>query len=473
MADSDRIQLILDLGASGLNAAEVRRELEKLNAAAKDVGATYEVLAVSGQGYELGEERLTIAHKRQTEAMEAAAAEAKRLAAEEQRLADEGIDKVTRAAIEATQAQKAMNIVLDTTHGGIGTVTGSTKNFGSALLQTSYAVQDFTSQIGTRGLAGGLAAVQNNIPGILAGLGTSGGIAAVASLAAVSVGLLYENWGKLREALGADDIGKRIEDMKALAKATEDVNAANEKIAKSVKGKDQTDAGAAFRKALEAYGGGEKLLNESSADKRPVIADAIAKALQGSESDIGFLKGGSQGLARELNRPALQKEAAERDAEYERRAKEREKAQKEQEQADKAAEAAKQKADDAAAKVKDKLLDGLDKVIATGDKALAPDERGDRRRADIQQRAGFGLDFKDFAKAQGYNPLKGDVADAARSIQDDVNGGVSEDEALQNALQKLLSTVQKNIEVSNKRAMTARQFQAGVDNLPVLLDEGN
>lgn len=359
----------------------------------------------------------------------------------------------------------------------MGAVGGSTRNLGSTVLQTSYAIQDFTSQLGTRGLGGALSAVQNNIPGILTGLGATGGLAGAASAAAIAVGLLYENWDKVIGLFQDTTLADQVKKMKELAEATEAVNAANEKIAKSVKGTDQTDRASAFRKALADYGGGEKLLNEVAppgAHDRATFADAIAKALQGSEGDIGFLKGASQGLTRELNRPALQKEAAERDAAIEREAKEREKAQKEQDRADKEAEAAKEKADKEADRAKDKVLGGLDKIIAGTDEFLSKDDpRGDARRAGIRQRSEFGRDFRDFANNQGYSPLKGDIADAARSIQADVKGGATEEQALQNALDKLIATVSRGIEINNRRAMAARQFQANVDNMPVLLDEGN
>lgn len=118
-----------------------------------------------------------------------------------------------------------------------------------------------------------------------------------------------------------------------------------------------------------------------------------------------------------------------------------------------------------------KRLNGiLDKAIASNDKFLGKDDRaGDARRADIQERAGYGIDFKNFAKNQGFSPLKSDLADAARSIQADVKDGMSEDQALQNAMNKLIDTVSKGIEINNRRVAMARRFQTQVDNLPVQL----
>jgi hypothetical protein len=67
---------------------------------------------------------------------------------------------------------------------------GSGRNAGQGLLGASYAVQDFTSQLGTRGLVGALGAVQNNIPSILSSLGVGAGLTGVISIAAVALGAL-------------------------------------------------------------------------------------------------------------------------------------------------------------------------------------------------------------------------------------------------------------------------------------------
>jgi len=56
--------------------------------------------------------------------------------------------------------------------------TNKQKGLGQSALQASYTIQDFTSQLGTRGLAGALGAVQNNIPGILASMGAGAGLSA-------------------------------------------------------------------------------------------------------------------------------------------------------------------------------------------------------------------------------------------------------------------------------------------------------
>src|SRR5690348_11468088 len=79
----------------------------------------------------------------------------------------------------------------------MGQVSDKVNNVANRMVQTSYVVQDFTSQLGTRGLSGALMAVQNNIPGLLASFGTTGGLAGVLSVVAVSAGVVYENWDKI------------------------------------------------------------------------------------------------------------------------------------------------------------------------------------------------------------------------------------------------------------------------------------
>lgn len=125
----------------------------------------------------------------------------------EARKATRAEDEAVRAAIEHTQAQRALNQVLEESvtatksvvisAGGLGQTMHPSGEFGRGILQGSYAIQDFTSQLGTRGLAGALGAIQNNIPGILAGLGAGAGLAGALSVLSVGAGLLYEHWDKL------------------------------------------------------------------------------------------------------------------------------------------------------------------------------------------------------------------------------------------------------------------------------------
>lgn len=110
----------------------------------------------------------------------------------------------------------------------------SSRNFGSTILYASYAVQDFTSQIGTRGMLGGLAAIQNNIPQILVGLGVGTGFAGVVSLAAVAVGTLASNLGGVSES--AKKVVKDLEDVKAKADKLRETTTADQDDTKSLVG---------------------------------------------------------------------------------------------------------------------------------------------------------------------------------------------------------------------------------------------
>ena len=112
-------------------------------------------------------------------------------------------DEAVRRAVELTQAQKAMGVILEEVSQRQQVVVRDVRetatapiDFGRTILNTSFAVQDFTSQLGTRGLAGALGAVQNNIPMILTGLGMGAGLSGVVSIASVGVGVLANSLSK-------------------------------------------------------------------------------------------------------------------------------------------------------------------------------------------------------------------------------------------------------------------------------------
>ena len=122
-------------------------------------------------------------------------------------------DAAVRAAVEQTQAQRALSQALDETAvktqqlsvsaAGLGETAAPTGTLGRGLLQGSYAVQDFTSVLsGGQGLGRALASVQNNIPMLLSGLGAGAGLAGAVSVLTVGVGLCIDNWGKLSAAFG-------------------------------------------------------------------------------------------------------------------------------------------------------------------------------------------------------------------------------------------------------------------------------
>lgn len=123
--------------------------------------------------------------------------------------ADASVDAMVESQIELNRSMAiAKQITQDAKQEQLGlktTTTDTTKansEMARGLLQTSYAVQDFTSQLGTRGLAGALGAVQNNIPGILTSLGAGAGLAGTISLVSVGLGIVIP---QLMEYAGATD----------------------------------------------------------------------------------------------------------------------------------------------------------------------------------------------------------------------------------------------------------------------------
>ena len=156
----------------------------------------------------------------------------------------------------------------------------STANLGQSALAASYAVQDFTSQLGTRGLAGALGAIQNNIPSIIMGLGAGGGLTAVVSLLAVGVGLLASNWESVERLWGSGKTEEEIKRLKDLKKATEEVAEATKKMLEALN-PEQKEGQNAAQKAVKTFGG-KAVLEEIS---KALIAD---KGSFGAEADKQF-----------------------------------------------------------------------------------------------------------------------------------------------------------------------------------------
>lgn len=144
------------------------------------------------------------------------------------------------------------------------------RDFGSVMLQSSYAVQDFTSQLGTRGLAGALGAIQNNIPGILFGLGVGPGIAGVVSVAAVAVGALVPQLQSMYEAMTSN---VPIIAADKLKQFTEDAK----------KAKEQWDKLVATPTKVEAAAG--KAIGETIAELGP---EALAEGFTGAMGKTGM-----------------------------------------------------------------------------------------------------------------------------------------------------------------------------------------
>jgi hypothetical protein len=110
----------------------------------------------------------------------------------------------------------------------MATRLGTSGDFGRALLQGSYAVQDFTSQLGTRGLAGAIGAIQNNIPLLLTNLGLSGGLAGVISIVSIGLAALIPQFQK---AFG----GETQEEIEKTKKKLEEFDVQVKKLDESLK----------------------------------------------------------------------------------------------------------------------------------------------------------------------------------------------------------------------------------------------
>lgn len=127
-------------------------------------------------------------------------------------------------------------------------------DFGRGIQSISFAVQDFTSVLGSQGLGRALGSIQNNIPQILTGLGAGAGLAGVVSLAAIAVGQLVDNWGSI-EKLWKDS--KAAEETKRLEELATAADKAREAIEKQLKtpSKEQLAPGERINAAIKEFGG--------------------------------------------------------------------------------------------------------------------------------------------------------------------------------------------------------------------------
>lgn len=188
------------------------------------------------------------------------------------------LNQFTASAREGTQSLQAMAVVADqnvvpalkNVDRAADQAAVMHRNFGSTLLATSYAVQDFTSQLGTRGLAGAFAAVQNNIPTILAGLGVGSGMAGVLSIASVAAGGLASSFTKIGDE--ADKAVEKLKKIKEEAEKLRDSPSTKEKEAANELG---SYLQSMDRKAIS--GGIEKVLTEQEAAKQREAIAYIAE----------------------------------------------------------------------------------------------------------------------------------------------------------------------------------------------------
>lgn len=166
--EQDKILLELDLGRTSASAREAAKEIDQLGLETRELTALLEAVSV------VSEQQAVPALNR--------------------------LDKAAEATADAGQE-----------------LAGQRREGGRGILSVSYAIQDFTSQI-DRGFLPALASIQNNIPGILTGLGVGAGLAGVISTATVGAGLL---------ANALTGVGTEA---KAAAEAVKDLLQASEKL---------------------------------------------------------------------------------------------------------------------------------------------------------------------------------------------------------------------------------------------------
>jgi hypothetical protein len=245
---------------------------------------------------------------------------------------------------------------------GVGGTAGNSGEFGRGMLQASYAVQDFTSVLGTQGLGRAIGSVQNNIPLLLASLGAGPGLAGILSVVSIGVGMLVDNWGKLTGAWDDEETKKETERQKDLARALEATAQAAEKLAKTLPREEREDQ-SRFRKAVGEFGGPavlkelqEALVAKSGSfgpeDDRKMAQNLFANLMQGNRSAFGLLdelqlRGQVGAVLGGAPTPREQRAIDQRRAAKEREEleKAREKEERAKEKADREAEAAWKRAD--------------------------------------------------------------------------------------------------------------------------------
>jgi hypothetical protein len=253
--DSETIKLILDMGASGATVEEVTRKLEAHKSTVKTTADTYEVLERQVGEYEVLERRVTETVRIQTTMLDQLGIQLAK-----------HVDLYKVATVEMTAAQAAA--------GRAGQSFSKEGVFGRGVMQASFAVQDFTSVLGTQGLGGALGSIQNNIPILVGALGAGAGLAGAVSIVSIGVGLLIDNWDKIQRLWGSGKTEEEIERMKRLAKATDEAREAAEKLAKTLPPDVRQAGPEAVKRAVDAFGG-EAVVRE------------LAEGLKGARGDFG------------------------------------------------------------------------------------------------------------------------------------------------------------------------------------------
>jgi hypothetical protein len=271
--DAETIQLILDMGASGANVEEVTKRLEGLRGSVRTTADSYEVLERQVGEYEVLERRVAATTQAVVQA-EAARA-----------------DMLQSLGIQV----HATNLATAET----GRSLGKDGAFGRGIMSASFAVQDFTSVLGTQGLGQALGAVQNNIPILVTSLGAGAGLAGVISIVSIGVGLLIDNWDKLTGAWNKEDTKKEAERMEKLRKEIEATAEAADRLARTRPAQERGEQ-KSFRTAVDEFGG-QAVLDElrkglvarggsfgPEADKQ-MAKNLFANLMQGNRSAFNLM----------------------------------------------------------------------------------------------------------------------------------------------------------------------------------------
>lgn len=243
----ERIALILDTGPTKEQAEATARAMDRLKGSVHTTADTYEVLERQVGEYEVLERRVVQTTQTVVQAHEAEAM--------------------------ALQSLGVRFQHTNTAAAGVGRELGKDGSFGRGLLQASFAVQDFTSVLGTQGLGRAFASVQNNIPLLLASLGTGAGLAGVLSVVSVGIGLVYENWDKVTGLWKEGETAEEAKRVKDLAKATEELAAAGERMAKTPR-PELRGAPRDIKRAVDAFGG-------------PKVIQELIEALRARQGTFG------------------------------------------------------------------------------------------------------------------------------------------------------------------------------------------
>jgi hypothetical protein len=165
-------------------------------------------------------------------------------------------------------------------------------DFGRSVLQTSFIVQDFTSVLGTQGLAGALRSIQNNIPILVMAMGMGGGLAGALSIVSVGAGLLFDNWSKLTNLWGQGHTEAETKRIKELEKAAKDAAEATEKLFQRQPPFQQAP-GQRFDKATGEFGGAA-VLKQLVEDYKRAFGDFGADTEQLTKNLVGGVRGGDR-----------------------------------------------------------------------------------------------------------------------------------------------------------------------------------